>query len=140
MLKSLLEYVNYISAESFLMYLLKSLAKEEPQNNVIYYAPNLLLLSCNIIEIWRIIVSKYALLGRLTDKIERILIDITSVYIQDIEDEMQLRALAFEKDFENRDSLDLLSQYNINKIMNNKNMEQIALELWTSAFDVKGHI
>ena len=80
------------------------------------------------------------MLGRLTDKIERILIDITSVYIQDIEDEMQLRALAFEKDFENRDSLDLLSQYNINKIMNNKNMEQIALELWTSAFDVKGHI
>ena len=46
----------------------------------------------------------------------------------------------FEKDFENRDSLEILSSYNITEIMDNKNMEKIALELWTSQYDVKGNI
>ena len=49
-----------------------------------------------------------------------------------------MRALVFEKDYEGRDSLELLSIYNIVSIMDNKNMEKIALELWTSQYDVKG--
>ena len=55
-----------------------------------------------------------------------------------MEDETKLRAMVFEKDFEHRDSLYLLSKWNIVEIMNNKNMEKIALELWTSEYDVKG--
>lgn len=55
-----------------------------------------------------------------------------------MDDEARLRAMVFEKDLENRDSLELMSKYNIIDIMNNKNMEKIALELWTSDYDVKG--
>jgi hypothetical protein len=62
------------------------------------------------------------------------------LYIEDIEDEVHLRSLVFEKDYENRDSLDLLSKYGIIQIMDNRNMEKIALELWTSQYDVKGHL
>ena len=45
----------------------------------------------------------------------------------------------FDKDLEGRDSLTLLSKYNITGIMNNRNMEKIAIELWTSEYDVKSH-
>ena len=57
-----------------------------------------------------------------------------------MEDEDQLRAIVFEKDYENRDSLDLISKHEITEIMDNKNMEKIALELWTSQYDVKGNL
>jgi hypothetical protein len=33
-----------------------------------------------------------------------------------------------------------MSQFNITNVMNNKNMEKIALELWSSEFDVKGNV
>jgi hypothetical protein len=51
-----------------------------------------------------------------------------------------LRKLVFERDFEGRDALMLLSYYEIDEIMNNKNMEKVALELWTSEYDIKGTI
>lgn len=140
MLKSLIDHTNYIKAESFLLYTLRGLEKADVTQNPMYYAPNLLLFSCNLIEICRILVNKYGFLGAYTEKIEEILLKSTAKFIEDIEDEFQIRALVFEKDYENRDSLDLLSKYNIVQIMNNKNMEKIALELWTSQYDVKGTI
>jgi len=140
MLKSLVDHTNYIKAESFLLYTLRSLEKDDVTQNPMYYAPNVLLFTCNLIEVCRILVSKYNFLGAYTEKIESILIKSTASFIEDIEDEFQLRELVFEKDYENRDSLDLLSKHNIVDIMNNKNMEKIALELWTSQYDVKGSL
>ena len=48
--------------------------------------------------------------------------------------------LVYEKDFEDRDSLLLLSTYEVAEIMNNRNMKKLAIELWTSEYDVKGSI
>jgi hypothetical protein len=88
----------------------------------------------------KIMVQNYNFLEAYTDKIYDTIIVTVSTYIEEIEDEDQLRALIFEKDYDNRDSLDLISKYNINEIMDNKNMEKIALELWTSQYDVKGNL
>ena len=73
-----------------------------------------------------------------TEKIQNNVSKVAAKYIENIEDERTLKALVFEKDFENRDSLYLLSLYNIVSVMDNKNMEKIALELWTSQYDIKG--
>ena len=140
MFKLLINHSSYIKAESFLLYTLKSLEKDDVTQNPMYYSPNILLFTCNLIEVCRILVHKYNFLGAYTEKIEEILIKSTASFIEDIEDEFQLRELVFEKDYENRDSLDLLSKYNIVDIMNNRNMEKIALELWTSQYDVKGSL
>ena len=75
-----------------------------------------------------------------TERIQSHISNVTGSFIEKIEDENILRSLVFEKDFENRDSLDLLSHYNIVEIMNNKNMEKIALELWISKYDIKGNL
>ena len=133
-----MHFTNYIYAESFLLYTLRSLEKDDVTQNPMFYAPNVLLFTCNLVEVCRILVGKYGFLGAYTEKIEEIIIKTTASFIENIEDEFQLRELVFEKDYENRDSLDLLSKYNIVDIMNNRNMEKIALELWTSQYDVKG--
>ena len=85
-------------------------------------------------------VANYNFLEAYTQKIYCIIVKIVSKYIESIEDEDKLRAIVFEKDYENRDSLDLISKHEITEIMDNKNMEKIALELWTSQYDVKGNL
>jgi hypothetical protein len=75
MLKSLINYTNYIKAESFLLYTLRALEKVDVTQNPMYYAPNLLLFSVSLIEICRIFVSKYDFLGAYTEKIEEILVN-----------------------------------------------------------------
>jgi hypothetical protein len=141
MMKSLMEHTSYyIKAQAFLLFMLQSIEKEEPANNPLYYAPNLLLLACNIVEICRLLTFKFAFLRAYTEKIEEIVVNVAAYYIEEMEDEDAIRAIVFEKDFEHRDSLTLLSLYDIVPIMNNKNMEKIALELWTLAYDVKGNL
>jgi uncharacterized protein YbgA (DUF1722 family) len=120
LLKSLIHIISYIDGETMFKFVLQSIQNEEPINNPLYYAPNLLLLSCNIIEICRLLVKKHDFLASYTSKIEEILIQIASSYIEAIEDEDQLRAIVFEKDFEHRDSLTLLSMYDVVQIMDNK--------------------
>lgn len=46
--------------------------------------------------------NKFDFLGAYTEKIEGIVGKVASGFIENIEDEFQLRALVFEKDYENR--------------------------------------
>ena len=84
-------------AEELCLYILKVIQKENPANNPLYFAPNLLLLAWNIIELWKIIRNKFDFLGAYTQKIDDIVSKVASDYIESIEDEFQLRALVFEK-------------------------------------------
>ena len=132
--------INYIKAEQICIFINKAIERDTPETNPLYFAPNILLFSCNLIELCKIIKAKFNFLGAYTDKLINTITKLAANYIENINDEFELRALVFEKDYENRDSLELLSSYNIVDIMNNKNMEKIAMELWTSQYDVKGNL
>ena len=131
---------NYIKAEQVCLHILKVIESKDPPSNPFYFTPNVLLFTCNIIELCILLQNKFNFLSSYTERIQTHVSKIASNFIQNIDDESTLRALVFEKDFENRDSLDLLSLYNIVDIMDNKNMEKIALELWISQYDVKGNL
>ena len=60
--------------------------------------------------------------------------------MEGIENASQLRALVFERDVSNRDSLTLISLYNMHEMLAIKNIEKTALELWNSQYDVNGSI
>ena len=79
-------------------------------------------------------------MGSCTKRIQNHISKVAANYIESIQDEYILRVLIFENDFDNKDSLDLLSLYKIINLMNNKNMEKIALELWISQYDIKGNL
>jgi hypothetical protein len=105
----------------------------------LYFAPNVLLLILNIYEICILLEKAYPFLSGYTESINSRLTKIASNFISKMTSEEKLRGIIFEKDFENRDSLELISHYNISEIMDNKNMEKVALELWESEYDVKGN-
>ena len=90
-----------------------------------------------VYETAHIFKSQYDFLSGVAAQIQDTAVRIASAFVETMTDEEQLRALVFDKDLEGRDSLTLLSKYNITGIMNNRNMEKIALELWTSEYDVK---
>ena len=117
-----------------------TIAKKDPKNSPLYFAPNVLLLILNLYEICMFLQKSYPFLSGYTKSINSQLTEVASNFIAETNDEEKLRALIFEKDFENRDSLGLVSAFNITDIMNNKNMEKIALELWESEYDVKGNL
>ena len=114
--------------------------EREPSKNPLYFTPNLVLLSCELYELSQMLESQYSFLVVYTEKLRSTVSDITAKFVTGIEEEERLRFLCFEKDFEGRDALTLLSNLEIVDIMNNKNMERVALELWTSEFDTKGSI
>ena len=44
--------------------------------------------------------------------------------------------MLFEKDFDGRDALTLISDYNMIEVMKHESIEKVALEVWESEFDV----
>ena len=139
-IKQLAGKVNYQAAEEIVTGIASLIEEENPTDNPFYYAPNLLMLVCELYELTLILEREYSFLNSYTIRLWERISNIAGEFIQAIDDEDKLRNIVFEKDFEGRDSLHILSQYEITEIMNNKNMEKIALELWYSDYDVKGSI
>jgi len=138
--KSVIDHISYRKAEEFLFTLANRIGRKDPKDSPLYFAPNVLLLILNLYEICMFLQKSYPFLSGYTKSINSQLTEVASNFIAETNDEEKLRALIFEKDFENRDSLSLVSAFNITDIMNNKNMEKIALELWESEYDVKGNL
>jgi len=140
MLKGVVSQISYRRAEEFLFSLLSKIERTDPKDNPLYFAPNVVLLILNIYEICMLMEKEYPFLSGYTESITTKLTTIGTNFISKTKDEEKLRSIIFEKDFENRDSLELISSFNIIDIMDNKNMEKVALELWASEYDVKGNL
>lgn len=48
--------------------------------------------------------------------------------------------LCFDKDLENRDTFDFLSKFELSEIMENKNVEKVVLQMWSSQYNTQGTI
>ena len=140
LLKTMIEHISYIKSEQVWIHIVKSIESENPLINPLYFTPNVLLFSCNLIELCILLRNKFSFLSSYSERIQAHVSKFAGIFIEKIDDDETLRSLVFEKDFESRDSLDLLSYYNIVDIMNNKNMDKIALELWSSQYDIKGNL
>ena len=55
LLKSLIDQINYVKAEQICLHIAKSIENESPSANPLYFAPNVLLFACNLIELCRLL-------------------------------------------------------------------------------------
>ena len=51
LLKSMIEHISYIKAEQICLHIMKTIESSNPSINLFYFAPNVLLFSCNLIEL-----------------------------------------------------------------------------------------
>ena len=80
-----------------MLYILKSLEQKSHHLNPLYYTQNVLLLSCNLIELWRWAVDKYDFLSAYTEKIEAFLANASTKFVTKIDNEETLKYLVFQK-------------------------------------------
>ena len=61
-------------------------------------------------------------------------------YMKMVEQEREMRYLLLEKDFENRDSLDMISRYQIEEFLESKYAENVVKEIWRSPYATNNQI
>lgn len=103
-----------------MLLLLAKIQRDDPKDCPLYFAPNLLLLVLNIYEICKLLERQFPFLSAITEKIVDHIVQVGSYFVSEMQDEARLRYIVFEKDFDNRDSLELISSYNITSIMDSK--------------------
>ena len=140
MMKHQIDYTWCMDVEQLINYMYESLNKDDYKSNMLYFAPNVVLLGCNIIDLCKLASSKYSFLKSQANNLIELVVQILINYIQSIDDEYKLRLMIFEKDFENRDSIDLISKFLIFPIMELDAIETITQELWVSLYDIKSDI
>ena len=114
--------------------------EEEPESNLLLYSPNLILDCCLLHELSYLCEKKFPLLSALSEPIRERATEVGANFVEGIESPSQLKALVFERDVSNRDSLTLISKYNLHEMLAIKNIDKTALELWNSEFDVSGRL
>ena len=139
-MKHQIDYAWCMDVEHLINYMYESLNKDDYKSNALYFAPNIVLLGCNIIDLCKLASSKYSFLKSQANNLIELVVQILVNYIKSIDDEFKLRLMIFEKDFENRDSIDLISKFLIFPIMELDAIETITQELWVSLYDIKSDI
>ena len=139
LLKQVIFHMSYRKWEELLSIFEIKINKENPKDNPCYFATNFMLVILNLYEIWILIDKEYPLLSAIVNNLNSYIIQIWSQFIKEIKED-KIREIIFEKDFGRRDCLDIISEYDISDLLNNKNMEKIALEIWESQYDIKGTI
>ena len=139
LLKQVIFHMSYRKWEELLSMFEIKVAKENPKDNPLYFATNFVLVVLNLYETCILIEKEYPLLNSTVNSLTTYIIGIWALFIKDMKEE-KIRSIIYEKDFGRRDWLDIISEYDISDLLNNKNMEKIALELWESQYDIKGTI
>ena len=139
-LRTLIKFMTFFQAQSLLQTVKNKIEEEEPESNLLLYSPNLILDCCLLHELSYLCEQKFPLLSALSEPIRERTREVGANFVEGIESPAQLKALVFERDVSNRDSLTLISMYNMHEMLAIKNIEKTALELWNSEYDVSGSI
>ena len=95
---------------------------------------NIVKSSCLLIEILEIMATKFEQLRvrclTLRQKIEA----ITKKYMAAVDSELEMRYLLLDKDFEHRDSLELITRYKIIAFLESQFADNVVKEIWRSPY------
>ena len=131
--------MSYRKCEELLQIFEIKLNKENPKDNPLYFATNFLLVALNLYEVWNLISREYPLLNAAVNNLTTHIIHVAWNFIEEMKED-KIRVILYEKDFDNRDSLEIISNHNICDLLNNKNMEKVAIDVWESEYDIKGNL
>lgn len=138
-LRQVVTSMSYIKCEQLLNIFDAKVSKASPKDNPLYYAANVLLVILNLYEACVLIEREYPLLSASVTAITSYVIKVGAVFVSELKED-RIRPIVHEHDFDRRDAFDIISAYNIADLLDNKNMEKVALELWESQYDIKGSL
>mmetsp|Transcript_2117 Transcript_2117/g.2959 ORF Transcript_2117/g.2959 Transcript_2117/m.2959 type:complete len:155 (+) Transcript_2117:537-1001(+) len=113
---------------------IRTKVKAVSKHNILVMNLNVVKSSCLLIENLSDIGLKFNQLQVRCKNLRQEIIKLTKTYMGRVDSEYEMKYLLLEKDFEHRDSLDLITKYNIVEFLESQLAENVVKEIWRSAY------
>ena len=80
---------------------------------------NVIKSSCLLIELLEMVRDQFSFLDRRIDEIKNVIIGIAKEYMNTVDNEEEMQYLLLEKDFDNRDSLNIIYDFQVSELLEN---------------------
>jgi len=110
LLKRFVKKMNYEQASTFLEAIEKGV-KNQSRGNLLILSLNVIKSSCLLIELLEMVRDQFSFLDRRIDEIKNVICGIAKEYMQTVDNEEEMQYLLLEKDFDNRDSLNIIYDF-----------------------------
>lgn len=108
--------------------------KQQSKQNILVLNLNVVKTSCLLIELLDRIGSNFHMQSVRCYHTRSVIVGFTRQYLTGVSREEEMRYLLLEKDFEGRDSLDLITKYNIVEFLETQFAEDVVWEIWRGAY------
>lgn len=75
--------------------------------------------SCLLIELLELVKNQFGFLSRRIDEIKHEIVVIAKQYMDEVENEEEMQYLLLEKDFDNRDALHVIYDFEVSELLEN---------------------
>ena len=108
--------------------------KLQSKQNILVLNLNLIKTSCLLIELLDFIAEHFKMTTVRCKHTRDVIINYTKQYLVRVDRQEEMRYLLLEKDFESRDSLDLIARNNIVEFLETQLSEAVVWEIWRGAY------
>ena len=119
---------------------IRTKVKTVSKQNILVMNLNVVKSSCLLIENLADIALKFNSLTVRCNNIRQDIIKVTKDYMNRVDSEYEMKYLLLEKDFEHRDSLDLITKYRIVEFLESQLAENVVREIWRSPYATQDSI
>jgi hypothetical protein len=139
LLKRFIAKMNYDQAISFLEAIEKGV-KNQSRGNLLILSLNVIKSSCLLVELLEMVRDNFGFLDRRIDEIKNVIVGIAKTYMDTVDNEEEMQYLLLEKDFDNRDSLNIIYDFQVSELLENPYAQKIVNGIWESKFNVSSSI
>jgi len=139
-IKAYIERISFSGSEKFVKTIERLNQRMDEERNYILFAKNPIKTCVLLIEVLMIMKRKSQ---TLQTKIEKEIKDLYNVGLSiqgQIDDEVEMTQIFFEKDLEDREVIKIVSDLNLIKFYDHKIMEKIIISLWEGPYITDGSI
>jgi len=118
LLKRFISKMNYDQASKFLEAIEKGVLNKS-RGNLLILTLNVIKSSCLLIELLEMVRENFGYLDRRINEVKQIIIDIAKNYMDRVDNEEEMQYLLLEKDLDNRDSLNIIYDFDVSELLDN---------------------
>lgn len=134
-LKRYISKMNYEQAIAFIEAIEKGV-QNQSRANILILTLNVIKSSCLLIELLDRVQSQFGFLERRIDEIKSVIVGIAKNYMDVVDNEEEMQYLLLERDYDNRDSLNIIYDVEITELLENPYAQKIVNNIWESKFNV----
>lgn len=108
--------------------------KQQSKQNILVLNLNVAKTACLLIELLQLVAAHFHMQSVRCSHTEVVIKTFTRAYLKGVEHQEEMRYMLLDKDFENRDALDLITRYGIVELLESHLAEAVVWEIWRGAY------